>query len=364
MTLPTIRTLLLSSVASMFLLLILDVWIKKEEMFESFAAQFVNAERTEQIAADRQAVRQTAERRVEVPANGIETVSLAVERGNIAVRRSDGASIMLQATVTAAGADAETAGRRLDQVQVAERVENGVLTFRSTHEDMASGREAVTIDYALSVPDGVAVRVELDRGNVDVSGVRSDVETKTGRGVADIVGVTGDVTATVSEGELYVAGIEGSVTLSNRNGTATVEDVTGDVALDAYASSTYVSRIDGAVEGTVAQGAAQVRDVSGPLALTGRVANLRLGGLRGDADISAEYGKLRLYMTEPEGYALQATVDGGVIRTRLPIAIKSDSERPHLSRMNGVVGDGTWKITIDAAATDVILHANDEGERQ
>src|SRR5690606_11607307 len=128
------KILLLSSVLIMLALMILDIWINRDEGFETFGKQFFNEQKTREFRLAHPDVNKTMERQMEVERGSIQEVFLSNTRGDISVSRATGSTIHIKATVTVNGADADKADRKLEAIQVQQTVDNGRLTIQATIE--------------------------------------------------------------------------------------------------------------------------------------------------------------------------------------------------------------------------------------
>ncbi|WP_158299620.1 DUF4097 family beta strand repeat-containing protein [Paenibacillus antri] len=351
MTFRKKRLVILSSVAVLFCLLVLDLWIKKEEMFEAFGSQFLHAGKTDEYQEAHRDATAAAERQLTIDGQGVEEVHLAGHRGKISVRRAQASEIELRYTATAVGRNEASANEKANAVAVEEKLEGGRLTLTPSAE---SG--AVSIDYVLSVPDGTRLRVESEDGSIDIRGTTGDAEVIAVRGKADVVGVVGHVSAKAAYGEAYFANIQGNVDLSNEYGSATIESVEGVVTFDSRSGDTFLSRIEGAVSGDANYGSVRFDEISGPVAVTGMDAALRLDRIRNDVRLDAESGQIRLILSEAEGYAVNATVVDGWIQAPPSLPVEADPTGPYGSRTQGVLGSGAWNVDVRAVSTDVVIH--------
>ncbi|WP_309122039.1 DUF4097 family beta strand repeat-containing protein [Paenibacillus sp.] len=351
MTFRKKRLVILSSVAVLFCLLVLDLWVKKEEMFEAFGSQFLHAAKTNAYDEAHRDVTVAAERQLTIDGQGVKEVLLAGDRGKISVRRAEASQIELRYTVTAVGRNEASAKERAEDAAVEEKVEAGRLTLTPSAES-----DAVTIDYVLSIPDGTKLRVESEDGSIDIRGTTGDVEVTSVRGKADVVDVVGQVSAKAVNGHAYLADVRGNVDLSNEYGSATIESVEGAVTLGSRSGDTYLSRIEGAVSGNVNGGSVRFDEISGPVAVTGTEAALRLERIRNDVRLDAESGQIRLILSEAEGYAVNATVIDGWIQAPPSLPVEADPAGTHEARAQGVVGSGAWNMDVRAVSTDVVIH--------
>jgi len=352
------RILPLSIVALLLTLAILDLVVKKEELFVVYAEQFENEQRTDAYERSHQDVTVTAEGRLKRPREAIKEVALAGANGDITVQRAPGDAIELRYTVRASGSDADAANRRLETVQVSEAVDkgNGRLTFEATSGGKPTLSYAVAIDYVLLLPDAMKLSVKSTDGSVYIDGIKGDVSAVSENGLLDVVGTAGKLSVQASYGSVYVADVSGSVSLDNRHSDTHVESVQGDIAFDLYAGSAFIEDSAGKVSGTADMSAVHLRHIAGPTEVSGDRSRYRLNGIRGDIRVRSASEDITLVLPESGGYALDAAVNGGDIEAQLPLPIDHTGESGFDARVRGVIGDGRWSVRVEAEAGNIVIH--------
>lgn len=357
MTFRKKKGLLLASVAALLLLAILDVTFRKEEVFEIFGLQFVNAAKTEAHGQAHPDVTAAASRQVQAEAQGVQAVDLSGTRGNMAVKRSEDSAIRLEYTVTAEGKDKETADRRLQAIQVKKELRDGTLHWITDANGKEVDYRSVTIDYVLYVPDGLKLRLGNESGDVRIHGIRGDVEAGSDHGVLEVAGVTGNLSVEIGHGSLYVTEIAGNIDLSGRFAEVHMDRIKGDVVLDNEFGHTFITRLEGKVAGQAVQGSLHLRDSSGTVELDSRISDVVLDRVRGDIRVTSVSGGITVILAEAEGYRLDAAVQGGRIHSPLPTPVEQVREGEYTSRLQGSVGSGTWKVDVKARPGDITIHS-------
>jgi DUF4097 and DUF4098 domain-containing protein YvlB len=123
------------------------------------------------------------------------------------------------------------------------------------------------VDYDISAPAWIAMKIEGHYNYVTVEGAQGDVSIGTVRGDIVFKG-GGSVTATTIDGEIQVDGARGKVTLSSVNQGIKVTGTSGDIAADTTNGSITLARIESSrVEAATINGNVSFE---GALAETGR----------------------------------------------------------------------------------------------
>jgi DUF4097 and DUF4098 domain-containing protein YvlB len=289
-------------------------------------------------------------RRVRLGRDG--RVSVANISGDIVVTTGSGDELSIEAVKRTRGDRSELA-----RVQIVVDERAGRVDIHTDYEQNR-GRERrddhVSVDYTLVVPQGAAIDMHSVSGTLKVTGARGAVRAESISG--DVVvtdtprvemakSVSGNVSLTgvSSEGDLSAASISGSVTaksvkvhgldVSSVSGSITVNDVTCD--------RFNAKSISGGVEysGSISRG--------------------------GSYDINVHSGSVRLNLTNPAGFVLNANSFSGSVRSDLPMTIggtSADPDRPGRRGLMGnrgmraTYGDGSATITVRTFSGDIVIN--------
>ncbi|RAP75672.1 DUF4097 family beta strand repeat-containing protein [Paenibacillus montanisoli] len=351
------RTLLLTSVAVLVFLFIADIWTRQVQLFEKFANQFVNEQKMREYDAAHPDVTATASRELVVKRKDIDQISLSGAGGTISVKRSSDPEVRLQYTVTVSASNQDDANRERDAVKVEEEFADGRLSFVSTADGKPIDPHSEAIDYVLLIPDEMKLSIASEYGSVLIDGIRGDVDVAAVSGMLEMVHVTGKISVTSTYSSAYLSDISGNIGLVNRSGDANLDQITGQITLDADSSRNFISRIKGGVSGGTVDGPVYLREITGPVKLQSKYSNIQSDQIQGDTHITSHSGQTKLILAEDEGYALHAKTSGGSIQTHLPIPIEQDQNDDNVSLLNGVVGDGTWRVEVEAISGDIVINS-------
>ncbi|KRE97703.1 hypothetical protein ASG89_29295 [Paenibacillus sp. Soil766] len=353
------RSILLISVVMLFLLSILDVFIRKEDVFQVFIEQFVNEERTDAYIGERRAVTATAQLQSEINKPEIKEVLLSGRRGKISVQRSETSTIRLQATVTVTAANTEGANRRRDAVKVEQELQNGQLTFVTTANGKSIDPDYVSIDYVLAIPDAMKSSIQNEDGAVRISGINGNVTATSTSGLMEIVNVKGDLKVKSSYGSLYMADIKGNVDLVNRSSTANLDHTLGNLVLDHQSGHTDLTDITGEVTGNAKYGSVFFRELKGSVSVVGHGSDMKFDHIQGDIQVVSDNGgNTTFILSKDEGYTLDAEMSAGRIQSLLPLSIQKGTNNEYETSMKGVLGKGSKKINAKMASGNIIFQAN------
>jgi hypothetical protein len=283
-------------------------------------------------------------------------VSIANISGDIVVTAGSGDDVSIEAVK-------RTRGDRSDLANVEIIVEEraGRIEVRAEHDRNRMGRnrrgDSGSVDFTVTVPASAGLDVHSVSGSVKVSGVRGTVRTETVSGnvtttdtpkLEQAKSVSGDVSLTgaASDGDLSAGSVSGNITAKGLKARGLdLGSVSGDVLLsDVTCERLSVKSVSGSVE------------YSGSIVRNGRY------------EINSHSGTVRLMLTNPVGFELNANSFSGSIRSDLPMTISGDSARRDRDdrgprrrdaidshSMRATFGDGSATITIRTFSGDIVV---------
>ncbi|MBP3966653.1 DUF4097 family beta strand repeat-containing protein [Paenibacillus lignilyticus] len=358
MTLRSKRTMLLSVVFVLFIAMILDIWIRKEEPLERFGEQFEDEAQTRTRQQADHGVTKTYERQLEIADTGagLRELQLSGTNGPITVQRATGDNVSLHYAVTVSASDAEAADRKNEALNMEQHNEKGKVTLAAMAGGKTLDHDDYDIAYTLLVPDGIKLRLHAEEESIRLEGLRGDAEVASEGGLVELAGIAGSVIVNGSYGNVYASGINGNIKLNNQSGTATIEDVQGHVFLDSRSGKQFIRRVQGAVSGVTEGGLLYVSDISGNVNLSGTDGDIGLDGIRGDIKVVSRSGTTDVVLPKDGGFSYNVEVNEGNLLTKLPF-VSDDPDNERKTNLKGTTGTGKWKVDITASIGDVIIHS-------
>jgi hypothetical protein len=135
------------------------------------------------------------------------------------------------------------------RASVAVRPGEGTLSVRS------SGGSAGSVDYDITVPAWMPVKIEGEFNFVSAEGLQAEISAETVRGDIVIRGGSGFITAKSVQGEVTVDGARGKINVSSVNEAVTITGSSGEIVADTTNGDVTLSRIEsGSVEATTVNG--------------------------------------------------------------------------------------------------------------
>jgi hypothetical protein len=287
-------------------------------------------------------------RKVRVGRDG--RVTIANISGDIVVTAGGGDEVSIEAVKRTRGDRSELADL---EVVVEERA--GRVEIRAEHGRNRSDRgrrgDSASVDFTVTVPASVSVDLHSVSGSVRVTGVRGTVRAESVSGNVTTgdtpnlelaKSVSGDVSLTgaAAEGDLAAGSVSGNITARGLKARGLdLNSVSGDVLL----TDVTCDRL-------------MIKSVSGDIEYTGAIVR------NGRYEINTHSGDVRLTLSNPPGFDLNADSFSGSVRSDLPLTIggsssgdRSSRGRREMHNMRATFGDGSATLNIRTFSGDIVI---------
>lgn len=204
--------------------------------------------------------RHTAARRVTAPAAGVSRVIIHAEAGSLTVAGTPGVT-----QIVASGTACTSDGDLIDRMTLAMRRAGSELHITAQIPDKAVffGFFQAKLDFAVSVPTGMAVVIDDESGWIKASGL-GPTEIDDDSGSIELRNVRGNVAIDDASGSIDVDSVIGNVRIDDDSGEIVVKNVNGEVVIEDESGSITVDRVEKSVR--VAEddsGSISIRNVKG-----------------------------------------------------------------------------------------------------
>lgn len=294
-----------------------------------------------------------AEESSELPMVSGERLELRNAWGDIRLSRSQDDRLRVKARKRVWAATAADATREAEALSVQPRREGSTVYLGVRRVE---GR--VRVDMDVLVPDGVAVVLDVAKGDVRVEGLHGWVEVHVARGDVTLRDVDGDVHLDVKSGDIVAGVVRGKVSGRVLNGDVdatecggvTLDIVNGDVSLRQVAGDVDIEAKNGDIEVESVQGRSiRARALSGDVQVT--VSILPDGGAVNGETMS---GDVEIRLPSDARATIDAATMSGEINCMLPLQDRA-ADRGTLRRrtLRGVLNGPGAVITLRTASGDI-----------
>ncbi len=191
------------------------------------------------------------------------------------------------------------------------------------------------VAYHLTVPADMNLEISTHSGDIDIDGIKGEVQAQTVEGRIKVNGGTSRVS---------LSSVEGEVTLNNASGRITISSVDGDVTVSGARGDLQISAVDGAVrlDGLDASGV-DVSTVDGEIEFSGAFqcnGRYRLNSHDGDVTVTVPTLDAAVSVVTYEGdfdSDFEVTINGTRNRKRLDFTVGKGCARVELESFDGSV---------------------------
>ena len=269
--------------------------------------------------------------------------------GNVRVTSARGNEIRIDATKRVRSRDESQTRRllsdlRIDVSHVGNRVEVRTIYPRTQQRNTSA-----SVDYVVTVPVNALVNVKTISGDVSVTEVKGEVRAETVSGSVDISATPNLASAKTISGDIRARGITSS-------GTLTLGTVSGNVIASALeARSIEAGTVSGNVHLTnVRADRVHAKSMSGDIEFDARLAK------GGRYEFNAHSGNVRVMLTQPSGFELDASSFSGSIRSDFPVTMRSTTDDrnrrgPRNTSIRGTYGDASAILAVRSFSGNVVI---------
>jgi DUF4097 and DUF4098 domain-containing protein YvlB len=281
--------------------------------------------------------------------------------------------------------------------EATEKAKDLMPTFTSQGTDLVMNIAAIEggqSDLTIQVPHTAQLRIQADRGDVNVSDVQAPVTVSANHGDVDLSSIKGAVTVHVndSDASLTLKDLTGQVQVEGHSGDIEISDVTGDLSLQGdFFGSTHLAHVNGAVhfettrthfsaarldeDFSVDSDSLDASEVLGPVVLKTAEKNITLERVQGSVDVTNKNGSVNVTTTSPlgavsivnvkgsvdlgvppnAGFVLNAQTRNGDMENDFGLSEQGESD---LRKLQGNVHNGGPTVTISTTEGDVTVRSS------
>ena len=198
-----------------------------------------------------------------------------------------------------------------------------------------------SVDYEITAPAWMPVRVEGTFAFVTVEGAQSEVFANTVRGDVTIKGGTGAITAKSVEGEVRVEGARGKVTVSSVNEKVVITDASGDITAESINGGITMTGIDAK--------SVDASTVNGDIIYEGRLVD------GGHYSFGTHNGNLSLGVPDNVNATFTIRTYQGSFSTDLPLEGVSRADVQRGKRVTTALGNGSADVSLETFGGSIRL---------
>ena len=265
--------------------------------------------------------------------SGAVNLDVSTGSGDIVVKTGGAGQVMVHGTIHSNSwpFGSESAVHQLESNPPIQQSGNSIRIGYNVPDDV---KRHVSISYEITVPADTSLAAHSGSGNIEVAGVRSEVQAQTGSGDVKLHDIGSRLRAQTGSGNIRAEDV--AAPFSAQTGSGDIEaSLTGSGDVDVHTGS-----------GTI-----HVRGVKGGLrARTGSGDIESDGNVTGPWELHSGSGNIRMAVGAASGFNLDLHTSSGSIHSALPITVQG-SMNPH--ELKGTVKGGGPEVAVSTGSGDV-----------
>ena len=218
--------------------------------------------------------------------------------------------------------------RHSSRTKIDVRVTPAAVTIRSS-----SSTGAASVDYDITAPVWMPVKVDGTYNFVSIEGAQSEVSATTVRGDILIKGGTGFVTAKSIEGIVTVDGAKGRINASSVNEGIRITGSSGDITAETTNGDIALSNVEAR--------SVEIGTVNGDVTFEGRLAG-------GRYRFATHNGDIRLTIPEDADATFSVRTYNGGFQTDLPLQGGKPADVRRGRRVTFTLGSGAAEVELES----------------
>jgi DUF4097 and DUF4098 domain-containing protein YvlB len=198
-----------------------------------------------------------------------------------------------------------------------------------------------SVDYEITAPAWMAVRVEGTYAFITVDGAQNEVFANTVRGDVSIKGGTGVVTAKSVEGEVRVENARGKITVSSVNEKIVISGTSGEITAESINGSVTLTGIDSK--------SVDASTVNGDIVFEGSLAE------GGHYSFGTHNGNLAMGVPDAVNATFTIRTYQGSFSTDLPLQGVSRADLQRGRRVTTALGNGSAEVNLETFGGSIRL---------
>ncbi|MDD3627697.1 MAG: hypothetical protein PHV06_10320 [bacterium] len=255
--------------------------------------------------------------------------------------------------------DAKIPGNYLNYNQVITNETQQIENFMKSISKKDGAFAAITVNFYVTIPEKIS-KIKLDNsfGNIDISGIKSDIEINSKHGEINIENLKGNIDIFHSYGDISLLRIEGDINIENSHGKVYIKK-----AKDIQVKNSFKGIIIEEVEGNI-----QVENSNAPVEL--KKLNLQKSNpkLKRQINVQNKTGDIILYPEDKPTFKIKAkSYSSSESSKEKKPGVKNDSDEASSERVSGTIGGTEDNVSVELQTVDaeiLIIFEEDAEEKK
>jgi DUF4097 and DUF4098 domain-containing protein YvlB len=217
------------------------------------------------------------------------------------------------------------------------RADQSSVTVHAISPDGHAG----SVEYEITAPAWIPMRIEGNHNNVTIEGAHGDVSVENVRGDIAITKDAGSITASTIEGQVTIEGGRGKIDVSSVNDGINITGSSGEISAETTNGSISLSRIDGT--------AIDVATINGDVTFDGTIAD------NGRYSFNSHNGDIILTIADTVNATFNVRTYNGEFNTSLPMKGPERSTVRRGRRASFTLGTGSADVDLESFGGEITV---------
>jgi DUF4097 and DUF4098 domain-containing protein YvlB len=196
-----------------------------------------------------------------------------------------------------------------------------------------------SVDYEISVPSWLAVKIDGTFAFISADNVNAEVIAENVRGDIVVKGGSGVISCTTIEGEITIEGAKGRVKASSVHHGVTITSTTGDISAESTNGPIMLTGIS--------SGNVDVQTINGTITFEGKALE------RGRYQLTSHNGSIYVSVAESSNASFTVRTYSGRVDSNLPT--KGDGDPRRGRRVTYTLGNGAAEFEVETFGGSIFL---------
>jgi len=206
---------------------------------------------------------------------------------------------------------------------------------------MSAGGHAGSVEYEITAPSWLPMRIEGNQNDVSIEGAHGDVSVENVRGDIAITKAAGSITANTIEGQVTIEGGRGKVDVSSVNDGINIKGSSGEISAETTNGSISLSHVDGTT--------VDVATINGDVSFDGTIAD------NGRYSFNSHNGDIVLTVADTVNATFSVRTYNGEFNTSLPMKGPERSSVRRGRRASFTLGTGSADVDLESFGGEITV---------
>jgi len=293
----------------------------------------------------------------------VENPSLYVDNlsGEIRIKSHSKNKIIIKASKVVKAKNLERAEKVAEDTKIKTRKRDSEVIIRTQYPRFRLFQdEKVKVYYHILVPEKTKLDLKTTSANVDIEGIRENINVSTTSGDITIEEAFGEIVTSCTSGDVIFWDISGKIRIKGTSSDIELSKIEGDLRIECTSGDVEIDNLEGEAEISVTSGDITLQEIDGNIEATSASGDVDILQKKGSLDLESISGtiKAKTKVTEDHRYSLE-TLSGDVY-----LYIQKDADaKVKLETSSGTIHSKV-SLTLDSFSRKLLVGEMGNGESE